>query len=256
MTDNKLTELLKASAAQFEIDITREQNERFDCYRIMLKEWNEHINLTAITDDEGIIVKHFADSMSLAPLIKKYGGGDIADIGTGAGFPGIPLKIIFPEMKVSLVDSLAKRLNFLNELIDRLGLVGIETVHARAEDIGRNPDYRESFDMVTARAVASMPVLLEYCMPLVKNGGVFFAMKGQTREEGFGKALRELSSKLDKEVTFTLMCPEPAAVGGEAPVVSAAPCSALRRIYCIKKVGRTSTKYPRKAGTATKSPII
>ena len=243
--EHRLYELFQRTAAPFEVEITPELAERFDRYRVLLQDWNTRMNLTAITDDEGIIVKHFADSLSLVPLIKALGRQNgslsLADVGTGAGFPGIPLKLAMPELRVCLIDSLAKRLTFLNEVISQLSLSGIETVHARAEDAGRDKMYRDRFDIVSARAVASMPVLLEYCMPLVKPGGTFFAMKGSLRETDFDTALRELSSELEKEVSFSI-----AGEDGE---------TAARIIYCVKKCGRTNAKYPRKAGTASKNPI-
>lgn len=243
----KLYELLQRAAEPFAVEITPALAESFDCYRRLLQEWNTRMNLTAITGDEEITVKHFADSLSLVPLIRARGGGNgaslsLADVGTGAGFPGLPLKIVMPELRVCLIDSLAKRLTFLAEVIRELSLTGIETVHARAEDAGRNRAYRDRFDLAAARAVASMPVLLEYCMPLVKPGGTFLAMKGSLRETGFEAALRALSSELEQEVSFSL----PGTGGEEA---------AARTVYCIRKLGPTAAKYPRKAGTAGRDPI-
>jgi len=241
-----LYELLKNGAATYGVEITPETAAKFDRYRELLKEWNEKMNLTAITDDEGIIVKHFTDSVSVVPFLKEYSGEKglsgkkLADVGTGAGFPGIPLKIVCPELEICLIDSLAKRLNFLNTVISELGLTGIRTVHSRAEDAGRSPEHREKYDFATARAVAAMPVLIEYCMPMVKQGGMFLAMKGGGEEPDYRRALAELSSKEEKAEAFSLVCGEE---------------SAARKIYCIRKTGKTAAKYPRKAGTASKQPL-
>ncbi len=240
MTDS-LYELLKNGAAEYGVTITPGIAEKFDRYRVLLQEWNERMNLTAITDDEGITVKHFIDSLSIVPFIKEFGGKTLADVGTGAGFPGIPLKIVCPELEICLIDSLAKRLNFLNCVISELGLSGIKTVHSRAEDAGRAAEHRDRYDLVTARAVAAMPVLLEYCMPLVKPGGTFLAMKGGSEEPAYKRALSELSAKEVKSVEFALDV-------GESEKAS-------RKIYCIKKTGKTPAKYPRKAGTASKQPL-
>lgn len=239
-----LYELLKNGAEKYGVNVTPEQAEKLDRYRELLKEWNEKMNLTAITDDEGIIVKHFVDSLSLVPLIKEFGGKTLADVGTGAGFPGIPLKIVCPELEVCLIDSLAKRLGFLNVVIGELGLKGISTVHSRAEDAGRDKKHRDHYDLVTARAVAAMPVLLEYCLPLVKPNGTFLAMKGGSEEPDYKRALAELSGKEIKVLSLSLT--QNGAEGEE---------TAARKIYCIKKKGPTAAKYPRKAGTASKQPL-
>lgn len=249
-----LYELLRNGAGGYGVTVTDEAAAKFDRYRELLKEWNERMNLTAITDDEGIIVKHFTDSVSVVPFLKEYGGQELcgkklADIGTGAGFPGIPLKIVCPELEICLIDSLAKRLTFLNTVIAELGLKGIYTVHARAEDAGRDPSHREKYDFATARAVAAMPVLLEYCMPMVKQGGMFLAMKGGGEEPDYKRALAELSSKQEKTAAF-ILCG-----GGNAAADGSGTENAARKIYCIRKTGRTSAKYPRKAGTASKQPL-
>jgi len=222
------------------IELKDEQLEQFDKYRILLKEWNEKINLTAITEDEEIVIKHFVDSLTILDILKKNNIKTLADIGTGAGFPGVPLKIAFPELKVTLVDSLDKRLNFLNEVINSLGLKDIKTVHGRAEDFGRDPKYRDKFDATTARAVAAMPVLLEYCMPPVKKGGIFIAMKGSKDEGDFKNATRLLSGKLMNKISFTL---------------DGAGELAERNIYIFNKIGVTDKAYPRKAGTPSKKPL-
>ncbi len=211
-------------------------NPKFDKYAELLKDWNTRINLTAITDDEEIKVKHFQDSLSILPFLKE---GTLADIGTGAGFPGLPVAIERPDIQVTLVDSLDKRVKFLQCVVDTLELKNVKCIHARAEDFGRDPDFRESFDYVTARAVASMPVLLEYCLPLLKNKGQFVAMKGANAdEEKFDSALKALGGQLIKTEKFIL------------------PGTDMQRcIFVVEKKGKMSPKYPRKAGMPTRKPL-
>ena len=239
--NEKLYGILKDSAGFFGVEITKEMYEKFEIYKNLLQEWNNKMNLTAITDDEAVMVKHFADSVSIVPFVKKIKAENAADIGTGAGFPGIPLKICCPDIKLCLVDSLAKRLTFLDTVCKETGLENIDIVHSRAEDLGRNPKYREKFDFVTARAVANMPVLLEYCMPFVKVGGYFAAMKGNPENEpDFTNAMKILSGKLEQEDDFSL------SVDGEKQ---------HRHIFYVKKCRQISTQYPRKSGTASKKPL-
>jgi 16S rRNA (guanine527-N7)-methyltransferase len=235
-----LKTLLLEGAERFDVDLSKEQTDEFLYYKEILKQWNEKINLTAIEDDREIVIKHFIDSLSIAPYIKNR-GKSIIDIGTGGGFPGIPLKIIFPFLKVTLLDSLEKRIKFLNEVINRLNLNGISAVHSRAEDKGTDSDYREKYDMAVARAVASLPVLLEYCLPFVKVGGIFIAMKGSNTEEveGSAKALDILGGKIEDVVELEL------------------PLSDIKRnIIIVKKFRQTSTRYPRKAGKPSKDPLV
>lgn len=217
--------------------LTPEQAEKFENYYELLAEWNKVMNLTAIIDPDEVALRHFADSLTLLPYIER---GDISlvDVGTGAGFPGIPLKIMRPELKITLLDSLKKRLNFLDAVINSLGLEGVTTVHARAEDAGRKGQYREKFDIAVARAVAPMNVLLEYCLPLVKTGGQFIAMKGPA-EENYDTALAKLGGEQLSDNIFML--------GSTDPLV--------RRIICVKKAGKTPSAYPRKAGTPAKHPL-
>ena len=149
---------------------------QFEKYQDLLLDWNEKINLTAITEEDDIITKHFIDSLT---CLKHINGDErIIDVGTGAGFPGIPVKIVSRETKVMLLDSLNKRINYLNDVVEKLGLENVETIHARAEELGQNAKYREMFDIATARAVANLKVLVEYCLPFVKVGGKFICMKG------------------------------------------------------------------------------
>jgi len=230
---------LKESAAAFGVVLDDRMISDFLEYKRLLLQWNEKINLTAIVEDKEIILKHFADSLSILPYIK--GIRSIIDVGTGAGFPGIPLKIALPDIDVVLLDSLEKRIGFLNTVIGHLGLSGISAVHMRAEDAGISPEYRESFDAATARAVASMPVLLEYCLPLVKTGGIFIAMKGSISEEisSSKKALEVLGGEIEEAKEFTL------------------PGSDIKRsIIVVRKLRQSPTKYPRKAGKPSRDPLI
>ena len=205
----------------------------------LLLEWNEKINLTAITDPNEVILKHFIDSLTINKYIKE--NSTLADVGTGAGFPGIPLKILRPDLKITLVDSLNKRINFLNEVINKLNLVNIETVHSRIEDFGKDKKYRESFDFVTARAVANLAVLSEYLLPIAKVGGQCVCMKGSSVEEELsnGKnAIKVLGGKIKNIDEFVL------------------PDSDMsRNVIIIDKIKNTPNKYPRKAGIPVKEPL-
>lgn len=208
-------------------------------YMELLLEWNEKINLTAITNPDEIIIKHFIDSIT----INKYIGEKfkVLDIGTGAGFPGIPEKILRPDINVVLADSLNKRINFLNEVIMKLELTSISAIHGRAEELGHNKLYREAFDVVTSRAVASLNVLLEYMLPFVKKNGICICMKGSNIEdeiENAKKALEILGGEIVRVDKFTLPNTD-----------------ILRNIVVIKKIKSTPIKYPRKAGMPAKDPI-
>lgn len=235
-----LSKLLKDHAALLGIQLNDTEADKFLLYKDILKEWNQKINLTAIEDDEGIIIKHFIDSITVLPYLPKK-TFSIIDVGTGAGFPGIPVKVMREDAEVTLLDSLDKRIKFLNEVNESLGLKGITTVHGRAEDFGLKPGYRENFDIAIARAVASLPVLLEYCLPFVKVGGYFIAMKGNSSEEvaQSKKALDILGGQIEEVKEFTI------------------PGTDLNRsIVLVKKLRQTPTKYPRKAGKPTKEPLI
>lgn len=225
------------------IDLTEKQKNQFQLYFEDLIETNKHVNLTRITEEKDVYLKHFYDSIT--PLFEF---GDVfkenmtlCDVGAGAGFPSIPIKIIMPSLKITIVDSLAKRLTFLKGLVEKLGLSDVELVHGRAEDVGQNSKYREKFDLVTARAVANMTVLSEYCLPLVKKDGYFIALKGPKAEDELKtgqKALSVLGGKLikDKELTLPNSDEE-------------------RTLVLIKKIKNTPKKYPRQAGTPRKKPI-
>lgn len=225
---------------KIDIKLTKVQIEKFYKYMNILLEWNEKINLTAITDENEIIQKHFVDSLTIYKHIQK--GNNIADIGTGAGFPGIPLKILFEDdIKIILIDSLNKRIKFLDEVIKKLNLTKIETVHGRAEEIGKNKKYRENFDIVTSRAVANLSVLLEYMLPLVKKGGECICMKGSDIEEEFNNsknAIKLLGGEFKDIEKFYL------------------PNSDIKRnVIFISKINNTPAKFPRKPGTPAKDPI-
>jgi 16S rRNA (guanine527-N7)-methyltransferase len=235
-----LNELLIKGASEFGAKLTNPQVDAFLRYKDILKEWNEKMNLTAIEEDKDVIIKHFLDSLSIIPDLKS-GKQKIIDVGTGAGFPGIPLKIIFDQAEVTLFDSLEKRVRFLTEVVSLLNLTGIRAVHGRAEDFGVKPEYREQFDIAVARAVASLPVLLEYCLPFVKPGGLFIAMKGSNTEEmaASQKALELLGGEIDSVREIIL------------------PFSDMKRnIIRVRKLRQTPTKYPRKAGKPSKEPLI
>lgn len=221
------------------MNIDEEKAKKFQKYKDLLLEWNNKINLTAITEENEIILKHFIDSCTILKYIED--NQKIIDIGTGAGFPGIPLKIMNESLKITLVDSLNKRVNFLNEVISELKLENIEGIHSRAEDLGRDNNYREKYDVATSRAVANLSTLLEYLMPFVKVNGICICMKGPNIEEELNeakKAINELSGKLEEVYNFKL------------------PNSDIERnIIIVRKVDKIKLKYPRKAGMPAKEPI-
>lgn len=232
-------EILAARGAEAQLSFTEEQLAQFTRYYELLVETNKVMNLTAITEPEEVAVKHMVDSL----LAYEDGmqGKTLVDVGTGAGFPGVPLKIYCPSLKVTLVDSLGKRLRFLQQVIDELGLKGIRCEHLRAEDAGRSKKHREQYDYVTARAVARLSVLSEYCLPLAKKGGQFIALKGSRFAEEIEEG--EAAVKI---------------LGGK--IISAEPVKLPglddgRAIIKIAKIKATSAQYPRKAGTPEKQPL-
>lgn len=231
---------MKEYANELGIILSESQIEMFFKYMNLLLEWNKKINLTAIIDEEEIIIKHFIDSITISKYIPLE--TSLVDVGTGAGFPGIPLKIVRDDIKIVLLDSLQKRINFLDVIIKELNLRDVETIHARVEDFGQNKEYRESFDIATSRAVANLSTLLEYLLPLVKVNGKVICMKGSSVNEEIQnskKAINVLGGKMEEDVEFNL------------------PKTDIKRnIILISKISTTPTKYPRKPGTPAKAPII
>ncbi|WP_042198231.1 16S rRNA (guanine(527)-N(7))-methyltransferase RsmG [Paenibacillus camerounensis] len=224
------------------IELSPRQLEQFELYYRELVSWNEKMNLTGITERDQVYTKHFYDSLSLAFYMNMNEVNSLADIGSGAGFPGIPLKICFPHMKLTIVDSLSKRISFLQHICDTLGLTGVQLIHGRAEDISRQFVHRDAYDVVTARAVARLSLLNEFCLPFTRKEGIFAAMKGNDPGEELseaGRSLKELRAELKKVESFSL------------PVEESA-----RHIVMIRKTGATPAKYPRKAGVPAKSPLI
>ncbi|MBR0085808.1 MAG: 16S rRNA (guanine(527)-N(7))-methyltransferase RsmG, partial [Lachnospiraceae bacterium] len=222
------------------IELNEEQLSQLDTYYKMLTETNKYMNLTAITEYDDVITKHFADSLQLVRCadlsdeVSRETPLSLIDVGTGAGFPGMVLKIAFPHLRVTLLDSLDKRVKFLDSVISRLGLKDIEAVHYRAEDAAKKEIYRDSFDLAVSRAVASLPTLTEYCMPFVKPGGYFIAYKSGNIEEELrsaGKAVTALSGKVEELLSYSL--PE---------------TDISRSLVKIKKLAPTDNKYPRRAG--------
>ena len=240
MNIEEFSKELTKLASKIEIELSLDEIKKLYKFMYLLLEWNEKINLTAITEPEDIILKHFVDSITIKKYIKSE--NKVLDIGTGAGFPGIPLKIISSDTYFTLVDSLNKRIIFLNEVCDKLKLDKIENIHSRAEELAKNKKYREQYDVVTSRAVARLASLVEYMLPFVKVGGRCICMKGSNVDEELieaKKAINVLGGEIEKVDKFLL------------------PNSDIERnIVIIKKLKNTSCKYPRKPGTATKQPII
>lgn len=234
-----MRQLIKNGAEKINIKLDDNQLEQLEKYASLLAEWNEKINLTAITDREGIALKHFLDS--LTAINTGYVEGRVIDVGTGAGFPGLVLKIARPEIELTLLDSLMKRINFLKTVGGELGIEGVEYVHSRAEDCGHNHAYRAGFDTVVSRAVANMTTLSEWCIPLLKVGGHFLALKGPLADEELKNARRAISI-----------------LGGEVErvmEVSIPYTDLAHKIIIVKKVRQTPIKYPRKPAIAAKNPI-
>lgn len=239
MEKEEFNSIIKKQANKIGIVLHEKQIEQFYQYMELLLEWNEKINLTAIIKPEEIILKHFIDSITISKYIKE--GAKLIDVGTGAGFPGIPLKIIRDDMCIVLLDSLNKRINFLKEVIEKLDLSKIEAVHGRAEEFGKNKKYRECFDCATSRAVANLSTLSEYLIPFVKIGGKVIYMKGSEVEEEMKKsekAVSILGGKIKNKDAFQL--PE---------------SDINRNVIILDKIKATPAKYPRKAGTPAKEPI-
>lgn len=233
------TSLLKEKAEFFGVELDEKALNRFDKYAEMLVETNKHLNLTAITEPDEIVIKHFADSLSVFKFVDIPQNASIIDVGTGAGFPGVVLLIARPDLKLTLLDSLNKRLVFLENVLKELDL-NAKTVHLRAEEGGRDSLYREKYDFSVARAVASLPVLSEYCLPFVKVGGEFVALKASSADEEIEQsenAVKLLGGEITEKNTFELFG------RGE------------RNIIRIKKISQTPTKYPRQTAKIAKNNL-
>ncbi|MCI3924783.1 16S rRNA (guanine(527)-N(7))-methyltransferase RsmG [Paenibacillus sp. TRM 82003] len=228
--------------AERSIHVSERQLEQYEAYYKELVDWNEKMNLTGITERDAVYVKHFYDSVSLAFFHPMNETGSIADIGSGAGFPSLPLKIAFPHLKVTIVDSLQKRIGFLEHVVKTLGLENVDCIHGRAEDVARDKTHRDRYDLVTARAVAKLAVLSEFCLPFAKPQGTFIAMKGSDPGEELKEAdfaLKELGGEFFSDHAFQLPMEESG-----------------RHLIVIRKKRGTPVKYPRKAGTPLKDPLI
>ena len=221
------------------MELSDKQIAQFNLYYELLTAKNKVMNLTAITEYNDVVKKHFIDSMMISRVLDMKKINSLCDVGTGAGFPGIPLKIVYPHLHLALVDSVGKRVNFLSEVVEKLGLEDVEAIHSRTEDLAHNIKYREKYDLVTARAVASMNVLSEYCIPYAKIGGYFAAYKSGNVEEEIEtakNAVKTLGGKIEKTDMFELY-------------------EMGRSIVLIRKVNSTPKIYPRKAGTPSKNPL-
>ena len=233
---------IKQKMAHLDITLTDQMAEQLYRYYELLVEWNSFMNLTGITEFEEVVQKHFVDSLSIVKVKNMNEVDNLIDVGTGAGFPGLPLKIVFPNIQVTLLDSLNKRIDFLNEVIRQTGLENIETIHGRAEDFAKPGLKREVYDLCVSRAVANLATLSEYCLPYVKVGGMFIPYKsGEIDEEvkGSKKAVKVLGGEIEDVVKFEL------------------PGTDIGRSFVkIHKVKNTAKKYPRKAGMPSREPIV
>lgn len=236
---SEFQEKMEILSSKIDKKFTEEQIEKFYNYMNLLLEWNEKINLTAIVEENDIILKHFIDSVTINKYLEK--DNKIIDVGTGAGFPGLPIAILNNEKEITLLDSLNKRILFLQDVVNKINLQNVTAIHSRAEEFGKNKAHREKYDVVVSRAVASLNILLEYMLPLVKVGGKCICMKGSNIDEELESsknAIKELGGKLVKREEFLL------------------PDSDIKRnIIIIEKVKNTPSKYPRKPGTPVKMPL-
>ncbi len=235
------TDRFEADLNSFHISLSEKQIEQFLKYFELLTEWNRVMNLTAITEYDEVMKKHFVDSLSLIRAYDVRQKVSLIDVGTGAGFPGLALKIAFPDLRVTLLDSLNKRITFLNSVIEELGLTGVTAIHGRAEEYAKKGELREQFDVCVSRAVANLSTLSEYCLPFVRVGGKFISYKSEkiTEEmETAGRAISILGGKVAGQVEFML------------------PDSDIyRNLFLVEKVKKTPEKYPRKAGLPSKEPL-
>ncbi|MBP5772638.1 MAG: 16S rRNA (guanine(527)-N(7))-methyltransferase RsmG [Eubacterium sp.] len=233
--------LLEEILKKLNISLNEDQKQKFSDYYSLLLEKNKVMNLTRITDEEEFIIKHFADSLMISKVIEMEKIESLIDVGTGAGFPGIPIKIIYPNIKVTLLDSLDKRVGFLKEVIEKLELEDIEAVHGRAEDLGQDDNYREKYDLCVSRAVADLSVLSEYCIPFVKENGEFVSYKAEGS---------------DKEIYAARNAIETLGAGLNSICTEKIPNTDINRQFAIiKKILKTDPKYPRKAGKPSKKPL-
>lgn len=233
-------EILKKHAPEYSVDISDDLANKLEIYAEQLREWNEKINLTAILDDEGIAVKHFLDCLLVTKTADFKSGMNVIDVGTGAGFPGLVIAAAYPEMNVTLLDSTGKKLKAVEDIANKMGVENVKIVHARAEDMGKNPEFREKYDFATARAVAQLRVLLEYTLPFVKKGGNFLSLKAAIAEEeidGASHSLQVLGGKIEGVNTFNL------------------PDGDKRVIINVKKISQISPKYPRPSAQIAKKPL-
>ncbi len=234
-------EILKEGAREFGLELSPEELDRFDTFTGLLLSWNQKFNITRITEPEEIAVRHYLDSLAPLLFVKPAKGASVIDIGTGGGMPGLPLKIVRPDLKLSLLDAVRKRLTFIEAAAGEMGLSDVSVVHSRAEDAGRDRLFRERYDFAVSRAVARLRLLLELCLPFCKVGGTFIAYKGPDVEEELEeakRALRLLGGEVEAVHKFTL--PH----GGEA-----------RTLIFVKKKGKTPAQYPRKAGVPERDPL-
>ena len=228
--------------SQLGIRLSEAQLRMFERLTQLLLEWNERMNLTAITDWEAIAIKHYLDALTLNKVIRQFDGLRLVDVGAGAGFPGLPLAIAWPQLQLTLMDSTLKKLRFIDHVVEALALKNVRTLHSRAEDAGRDQAQREAYDIVVARALGRLPVLLEYTMPLCKLGGRVIAMKGTAALEETAEAAKAIG-----------------ALGGELSAIEAVLLPTLanpRYLIVIDKVAPTPKAYPRKAGVPARSPIL
>ena len=238
-------DLFARVASRYGVEVSGETMEKLDIYARLLVEWNQKMNLTAITDPAGIAVKHFADSLTAAALMPK-GAFSLIDVGTGAGFPGVPLALYRPDCKLTLLDSLNKRLTFLDTVCRETGLTAT-LIHARAEEGGRDPKLREKYDVACARAVANLPVLSEYCLPFVKVGGRFVALKGPDADRERADAARGIGVLGGKIATVTALTLPAEPIEGIEPME--------RRLVVVEKVKPTPAAYPRHGSKIAKKPL-
>ena len=230
-------DLLKDAALDFGVSLDDMALDRFELLEQRLVRWNNHINLTAITEPDEIVIKHFVDSLSIFSAVDLPRGASVIDVGCGAGFPGLPLLIARPDLDLTFLDSVGKKLSFIKEVMRYNGLMG-DVVHDRAENIGLSVKYRESFDFAVTRAVAPLNMLAEYCLPLVKVGGMYVSMKGADNEVELGKnAIEKLGGKIENIVSLEL------------------PTGDKRNLILIRKISQTSIKYPRKSKKISSKPL-